>query len=104
MTLPIRFDAEAEDEFEAAALYYEERSRGLGTAFLNSVDDAVSRLREAPQRFGRLPGVPEELGVRRILVSKFPYSLVYLVLEDEIRVLAVAHGSKRPGYWTRRLP
>ena len=103
MPLPIRFDKEAEDEFEAAALYYEERYADLGIAFLNSVDDAVSRLREAPKRFSVPPGVPAELGVRRILVSKIPYSLVYLELNDEIRVLAVAHGSKRPGYWAGRL-
>ncbi len=98
MTQPIRFDTEAEDEFEAAAIYYEKCRTGLGVAFLNSVDDAVSRLREARQRFGLPPGVSPELGVRRILMSKFPYSLVYLELEQEIRVLAVAHASRRPGY------
>ncbi len=101
--LPIRFGPEAEAEFEAAALYYEERSVGLGVAFLETVDAAVVRLAEAPRLFSLSPGVPEELGVRRILLLKFPYSLVYVELKEEIRVLALAHGARRPGYWAERL-
>lgn len=103
MPLPIRFGPEAEAEFEAAALYYEERSVGLGVAFLETVDAAVVRLAEAPRLFSLSPGVPEELGVRRILLLKFPYSLVYVELKEEIRVLALAHGARRPGYWAERL-
>lgn len=104
MSLPIRFDIEAEEEFEAAADYYEERCAGLGVVFLNAVDDGVARLREGgPKLYTQPPGVAAELGVRRILLSKFPFSLVYLILHDEIRVLAVAHSAKRPGYWAGRL-
>ena len=35
-------------------------------------------------------------------MKHFPYSLVYTVSGDEIRILAVAHHSRRPGYWTGR--
>lgn len=102
MPLPIRFDKEAEEEFEAGVLHYEECSAGLGVAFLGSVDDAILRLQEAPRRFSLMPNVLGELAVRRVLLAKFPYCLVYVELETEIRILAVAHGSRRPGYWAKR--
>ncbi len=103
MSIPIRFDIEAEQELESAAIFYEQRRDGLGKAFLNGVDDAIGRMRDAPRRFRLAPNIPQELGVRRIVLAKFPYSLAYLIFENEIRVLAVAHASRRPGYWVVRL-
>lgn len=41
-------------------------------------------------------------GKRRWLLTRFPYSLIYTIAGDEIRVLAVAHYSRRPGYWRGR--
>lgn len=76
MTLPIRFDLEAEEEFEAAASFYEERREGLGMAFLRAVDGAVQRLRDSgPRLYTAPPGVNPELGVQRILLERFPFSL-----------------------------
>jgi hypothetical protein len=37
-------------------------------------------------------------------MRRFPYSLIYAALVDEIRILAVAHHSRRPGYWRDRSP
>ena len=47
---------------------------------------------------------PDALGAgrRRYLMKHFPYSLVYTVSSEEIRILAVAHHSRRPGYWASR--
>jgi len=75
MTLAVRFDAEAEEELDSAALYYEERRPGLARSFLRAVDDAAGRLRESPGRYTAPPGVPSDLGVRRVLVHQFPFSL-----------------------------
>ena len=104
MTRPVRFDIEAEEELDAAAFYYEVRRAGLARSFLKAVDHAVDRLRENPARYAAPPGVPSELGVRRLFVHRFPFSLIYIELPDETRVLAVAHGSQRPGYWRSRVP
>jgi toxin ParE1/3/4 len=102
MTGPIRFDHEASDELEAAVLWYERQRPGLGEEFLQSVDEAIHRIQAFPEIGGLHPHIPYEFGVRRLLVRRFPYTVVYLELRDEIRVLAIAHLKRRPGYWTER--
>ncbi len=42
-------------------------------------------------------------GIRRRVLRKFPYSLYYSIKPDLILILAVAHQSRRPGYWVNRL-
>ena len=41
--------------------------------------------------------------VRRAVVRKTPYVIVYAVIGDEIVVVAFAHTSQRPGYWRKRV-
>jgi len=36
-------------------------------------------------------------------VKRHPYLVVYAILSDQLVIIAVAHTSKRPGYWRRRL-
>lgn len=103
MNKPIRFDDEAEEELTAAAVWYERRRAGLARSLLAAVDNAVHRIRTSRESCSHEPGLPHELGVRRAFVEKFPYRVVFVELADEVRVLAVAHHSQRPGYWSHRL-
>jgi hypothetical protein len=50
-----------------------------------------------------LDGVDARLDVRRALLARFPYALVFLILEEGVRILAVAHAKRRPGYWLGRV-
>lgn len=71
---------------------------------MTAVREALQRVAEAPQTwplFAR--GVPERLNVRRFLLRRFPYSVVFIELDAEIRVLAIAHTSREPGFWRNRL-
>jgi plasmid stabilization system protein ParE len=61
------------------------------------------RSSERPRLFPRLQDVGATLEIRRALLARFPYALVFLVREDEVRVLAVAHAKRRPGYWLSRV-
>jgi hypothetical protein len=47
-------------------------------------------------------GVRTKRNVHRLLLSEFPYSVVYEITEDELIVAAVAHAKQRPGYWRKR--
>ena len=77
--------------------YYELRSSGLGSIFTNGVDAGFARIREHPEAW-RLVGKR----TRRLVLPKFPYSLIYETREDCLMILAVAHHRKRPHYWRAR--
>lgn len=98
-----RLTAEALSELNEAALWYDRRSRGLGTELLDDVERALSRVEALPESFPCLRDLPEELGVRRALLPRFPYALVFIVTSEEIRVIAVAHTKRRARYWLDRL-
>lgn len=88
-------------ELKAAAAWYERQRSGLGDVFLREVGNTVALIDEAPLQ-GVLwiePQIPP--GVRRRLVPKFPYAIAY-VTDPELVVVAVAHMSRRPGYWVNR--
>ncbi len=98
----LRIDAEAEEELRAAIAWYERQQRGLGRDLYAAACEALDVIREMPQRGGTVPGLPVTSPVRRVLMRRFPYAVVFLELPGEIRVLAFAHGKRRPGYWQAR--
>jgi len=102
VSLPVRFSEEAASELEAATAYYDEQQPGLGEAFIDAIDTALGMLAEWPRSGVPIPGVASGLEIRRAPVPRFPYHLPYVVIEDHVRVLAVAHDRRRPGYWAPR--
>ncbi len=89
----------AEAELAEAASFYESRTSGLGHAFLDEFEKSLARISADAEAFPTMGR-----NVRRLIVHRFPYSLFFAVeSEDFIRVLAVAHQKRRPGYWWNRL-
>ena len=102
MSPAVRFGPEASSELADAARWYEERRVGLGAMFLDAVEATVRSIASWPESGTRVAGVAEPLDIRRAPVSRYPYHLAYLVAEDTIYVLAVAHDRRLPTYWTGR--
>lgn len=100
---PIRFAPEVWSELAEAALWYEAKKEGLGADLLAEIDVTLPLLVMRPRSFPRLRDVDPALEIRRALLARFPYALVFLVRGDEVRVLAVAHAKRRPGYWLGRV-
>jgi plasmid stabilization system protein ParE len=100
---PVRFAPEVPDELAEAALWYEARRQGLATEFLSEVEAVLPFIGSRPRSFPRITDVDPRLEIRRALLPRFPYALVFLVREEEIRVLAVAHAKRQPGYWLNRV-
>jgi toxin ParE1/3/4 len=87
----------AEQELLDAVSYYEEQEIGLGLEYLGEVEHAVNFLMRYPEAGSKVRG-----SIRRLTLPKFPYSLLYRVMEEQIRVLAVAHHKRKPQYWVDR--
>jgi plasmid stabilization system protein ParE len=93
----VEFHPEAEDEMIESGRFYEERSEGLGTDFLAAIQDTIRRIQQFPD-----PGSTERAGIRRRLVSGFPFTVLYEKQQDRIFIGAVMHQHRRPGYWRGR--
>ena len=102
MTRSLRVDVAAGDELEAAIEWYDARRRGLGLDLRTIVDATLADIASSPRSGTPMPIGASSLVVRRRVVTRFPYSIVYVELGEEIRVLAFAHGRRRPGYWRHR--
>lgn len=93
-----RFVPEAELELVDAALWYEDQRPGLGLEFEAEVRRSIDVILEAPNRWPEV-----KAGYRRFRTDRFPYSIVYrLPSKNVVEIVAVAHGKRRPGYWSRR--
>ena len=99
---PVRIDPEARQEFLAAVDRYTARDGAVAVRFVAAVDRALSRIHAEPHTLPLARDVPLATGVRAVLVERFPYSVVFTELDSEIRILAFAHGRRRPGYWRDR--
>lgn len=99
----VRLSPEAVDEIVEAAVWYKARQPGLEIEFLAEIDRVLPLIGNSPASFPRLLDVPEDLVIRRALLPRFPYAVIFMDLRAEIRVLAVAHAKRRPGYWLDRV-
>jgi plasmid stabilization system protein ParE len=103
VNLRVHFEPEAETEYLQAGVWYERRREGLGLEFFDEVDATIRRILEFSRLGAAVPRVPLDLPVRRLAVRRFPYHVVYLEIAEALRILAVAHDRRRPGYLQTRL-
>lgn len=92
------FLPEAEQEMLEAALYYQSQAIRLGIDFLSEVEHAVKSIVESPKTWPILEGE-----LRRRLIRRFPFGVLYRVESEEIVIIAVAHLRRKPGYWKERI-
>jgi toxin ParE1/3/4 len=85
-------------ELIESACFYDRQRMGLGDEFLSAVDAVLALIRAQP-RMGRR-GL---LGTFSLRTRRFPFRIVYELQPDRVWIVAVAHLSRRPGYWARRL-
>ena len=88
---------EADEELEAAALWYEERQPGLGGDFLDEFERTLRRILVETERWHKIQG-----DNRKLNFNRFPYAIVYSVRADVLFIKAVMHLHRRPFYWRDR--
>ena len=92
------FHPAASDEVVETTAYYEDKVPGLGDGFIAEVERVIEVLCDQPN-IGQSVGE----AFRRILLSRYPYSLIYSIESERIWIVAVAHHRRRPGYWQDRI-
>jgi len=91
------FHLEADQELAEATAWYGARSEIAAQAFALEIDHAIRSISEAPLRWPQA-----KRGERRLVLDRFPYTVLYRVKADHVIVTAVAHQSRRPQYWRHR--
>lgn len=93
----LEYHEAAEQELLSEVGYLEYQAPGLGRHFLAEVQRVEDLITQFPES-----GVEIAPGIRKCLLRKFRHSLIYTIEKDRVLVLAVAHPSRRPGYWIGR--
>jgi plasmid stabilization system protein ParE len=82
--------------------YYESRETGLGTQLEDEIGAAFALILRFPKAAPQWKNRPD----RRVAVlDRFPFTIPYQIKNNDLVILALAHTSRRPGYWSiRRAP
>ena len=91
------FHPEAETEFLEAIAYYEGCEPGLGEGFSLEVYSTLQNILLYPLAW---PVLEDE--IRRCLIHRFPYGVLYSVEPDRVYILAVMHLHRHPDHWKHR--
>ena len=89
---------EAREEFLAAIDYYNDAEHGLGMAFYTEVESAIALIESYPDLWTEIGG-----GIRRCLVRRFPFAILYSREAGHVFVYAIIHTKREPNYWRNRL-
>lgn len=99
MPRKLRYHPLFDCDVREAAYWYDRRSEGLGDAFVGCVEACVDQIRSDPERFVKLPD-----GCRYLRVKRFPYVVLFTLLDTELLLLGVLHTARSRSKWRERMP
>jgi plasmid stabilization system protein ParE len=101
MAYTYRLHEQAHEEYIEAYSWYEEKQRGLGARFMNSVEKRLQQISEYPEYFGKR----QRSNFREAKVENFPYMIVYEFFKQKqmIHIAAIYHNKRNPKRKYRRL-
>ena len=95
--MKVIFSEFAKLELEDAFAYYELEHSGLGINFKTEVKKNIERIIKFPQA-----ATIDRGDIRKSLLHKFPYKILYSIESDHIFIIAIAHQHRKPDYWIER--
>jgi len=94
----VEFIEPASIELDDAIAYYSLQAEGLGKKFLDEILETIELISRFPQLWSQ-----NTANTRKAVLRKFPFNLIYSILEDKIYLIAVAHQNREPEYWIDRI-
>ena len=95
--MSLSFHPDARRELLSAMEWYDDNAGGRGWDLLAEVEAAILNILEYPELWPATHAF-----CQRCLTGRYPYAIVYQIHDAHIIVFAVAHASRRPGYWKSR--
>ena len=95
--MKIIFDALAKKEYDDAIEYYNLEIAGLGSKFDEEIKIGLDNIKKYPEIGSKVKG-----DVRKYIINKFPYKILYSIEDGYIYILAIAHNHRKPNYWIER--
>lgn len=92
--MKILFSKFAKNELDDAVCFYETELAGLGLRFKEEIKSSILRIKEHPEAWSIEKG-----DVRKALLHRFPYKILYAIEKEKIIILAIAHQHRKPNYW-----
>jgi plasmid stabilization system protein ParE len=95
--MTFRFHPDAELELNIAIDYYEECQKHLGLEFAQEIYVTIHRIIDFPNAWQSMTSK-----TRRCLTNRFPFGVIYQILDNEIIIIAIMHQNQKPFYWKNR--
>ena len=78
--------------------FYKLESEELEIAFKTEIHNMLSII-------CRFPGIGDNIsnGIKKMLVSRFPYQFFYKEYSDNIIIFSISHQHREPYYWIDRV-
>ncbi|MEM1057890.1 MAG: type II toxin-antitoxin system RelE/ParE family toxin [Verrucomicrobiota bacterium] len=97
--MKVKLTEEAQHEVEAAYDFYRSREPEVAERFVRCIERSITGIQQQPTTYRLIDGEH-----RRCLVKLYPYAIIYRVRSESIEIIAIAHLSRRPGYWRQPEP
>jgi len=85
-------------ELKSSISWYLEQNEATADKFVEEIDRAIDLVLASPHRWPT-----SDLDTRKFVLRRFPYAVIYHERKSVVRILAIAHGHRRPGYWKDRV-
>ncbi len=93
----------AREELVAAAEWYESKTEGLGIDFIDVVEKELAAIESDPYSFPLWELNVLDAEIRRVFLQRFGFLIYYQVIQDEVIVLTICHGSRNDESWIKRV-
>lgn len=97
----VRLTKEAFADLDEAVSYYHSIDPQLERDFSRRVVRGLKKIRDRPENFAIYEGARLRHEYRRVMLNRFPYVIIYRIDSEEVVVVAISRGSRKPGYWER---
>ena len=94
----VAFRPEARAEALEARVWYEQKAPGLGLEFARAIEASIASAARTPEAYPVIEGE-----CKRVLLRRFPYSIIFRPSNRGILVVAVFHHKREPGIWLPRV-